>query len=381
VYSVQQVNGLYAHIRGKRVFISDYHTTHTVSLYAMAHSILSALAPDVHINSTPSTSYRCIDISNATIKKRKNGQIYMNALHMGRLVFLKTTSDPVVKLKYIIEAIIHHLLKNDSPGCVPILEFIGKTSDDTLVLCSEQLIIPSISTWVQTLQSRNKSTRLRRMLLRVCRAFIIVQRDAHFTHRDCHTGNVYYDETKQKIQLIDFDWSCIHWRSSIISVPRFLYDTTRDTYGNNYSVDMCIFMRNLGKIVRGAPEFMELVWKPIMRRYEDETKNMIEKFRTEINAINDTIRNNETLLVQYPENSLQYRSQIKHWGEIKSREEHHLVCAMQLYKLSTKDGSVKGEYAHKYGIERSKANFDYRMGYFEWDTMTPRAIELYISKL
>ena len=381
VYSVQNPNGIYATFNGQRDFISNFHTNHTVSLYAMAHSLLDTLPSDVVIEQKNTSKYRAIDISNATIKKRPNGTIYLNAKHQGRTVFLKTTDKPAVKLKYVIEALIHHLLKVASPGCVPRLEFVGKTLDNRLVICSEQLQIPSISTWVQTMQPRNKSIRLRKMLLKVCRAFIIIQRDAQFTHRDCHTGNVYYDETHKKIQFIDFDWSCIRWRKSVISVPRFLYDTTRKAYGNNCSVDMCVFMRNLGRTVRDAPEFMEKIWAPLMQRYEDETRNMIHRFRANINTTVDEINQNKAWIKKYPKSKRFTENQNKEL-EIKRREqEHDLMCAMQLYKLSSKDEKMKGEYAHKYGLKRLKINFDYYMGYFQWESMTPRSIEKFVNNV
>ena len=381
IYSVQNVGGLYATFNGRRDFISNFHTNHTVSLYAMAHSLLAELAHDVIMDTKHTSMYRHIDISQATIKKRRNSTIYLNAKHRGRTVFLKTTNIPAVQLKYVIEAVIHNKLKLSTPGCVPRLEFVGMTPENHLVICSEQLQVPSISTWVQTLGPRNKSNRLRTMLLKVCRAFIIIQRDAKFTHRDCHTGNVYYDETRQKIQFIDFDWSCIRQDSSVISVPRFLYDTTRRTYGHNKSVDMCVFMRNLGRTIRGAPEFIAQIWEPLMQRYEDETRNMVERFRQQIDATVIEFENNEAWMRKYPNSKTFMENENQQLFKKKKQQEHDLMCAMQLYKLSSKKKSLKSEYAHKYGLGRLKKNFDYYMGYFEWESMTPRAIEKFVNNI
>lgn len=380
IYSVQNPTGLYATFNGQRDFISNFHTNHTVSLYAMAHSLLAKFAHDVTIDTKQTSMYRHIDISQATIKKRTNSTIYLNAKHRGRTVFLKTTNNPAVQLKYVIEAVIHHMLKLSSPGCVPRLEFVGMTPENHLVICSEQLQIPSISTWVQTMHCQNKSFRLRKMLLKVCRAFIIIQRDAKFTHRDCHTGNVYYDESRQKIKFIDFDWSCIRQDSSVISVPRFLYDTTRRTYGHNKSVDMCVFMRNLGRTIRGAPEFIAQIWEPLMQRYEDETRNMVERFRQQIDATVIEFEYNEAQIQKYPKSKTFMENENQQLLQKKKQQEHDLMCAMQLYKLSSEKKSLKSEYAHKYGLGRLK-NFDYYMGYFEWESMTPRAIEKFISKI
>lgn len=381
IYSVQNPTGLYATFNGQRDFISNFHTNHTVSLYSMAHSLLATLPRDVIIGTKKTSVYRQIDISQATIKRRTNGTIYLNAKHRGRTVFLKTTDNPAVKLKYVIEAVIHQLLKLSSPGCVPSLEFVGRTPENHLVICSEQLQIPSISTWVQTLGVRNKSIRLRKMLLKVCRAFIIIQRDAKFTHRDCHTGNVYYDESQQKIQFIDFDWSCIRQDSLVISVPRFLYDTTRRTYGHNKSVDMCVFMRNLGRTIRGAPEFIALIWEPLMQRYEDETRNMVEHFRQQIDATVSEFEYNEAWIQKYPKSKKFMKNENQQLLKKKQQQEHDLMCAMQLYKLSSEKKSLKSPYAHKYGIGRLKNNFDYYMGYFEWESMTPRAIEKFVNNI
>ena len=380
IYSVQNPTGMYATFSGQRDFISNFHTNHTVSLYAMAHSLLATLAHDVIIDTKKTFVYRHIDISQATIKKRPNSIIYLNAKHRGRTVFLKTTDNNAVKLKYVIEAVIHHFLKLSSPGCVPSLEFVGMFGNH-LVICSEQLQIPSISTFVQTMRPHNKSIRLRKMLLKVCRAFIIIQRDAKFTHRDCHTGNVYYDESRQKIQFIDFDWSCICHDTSVISVPRFLYDTTRDTYGHNKSVDMCVLMRNLGRVIRGAPQFLAQIWKPLMQRYEDETRNMVERFRQQIDATVSEIEDNQVLIKRYPKSQKFTEKNQQVLLEKKKQQEHDLMCAMQLYKLSSEKKSLKSEYAHKYGLGRLKNNFDYYMGYFEWESMTPRAIEKFVSKI
>ena len=381
IYSVQNPTGMYAMFNGQRDFISNFHTNHTVSLYAMAHSLLATLTHDIIIDTKETSVYRQIDISQATIKKRTNSTIYLNAKHRGRTVFLKTTDNDAIKLKYVIEAVIHRLLKLSSPGCVPSLEFVGMTPENHLVICSEQLQIPSISTFVQTLGARNKSIRLRKMLLKVCRAFIIIQRDAKFTHRDCHTGNVYYDESRQKIQFIDFDWSCICHDTSVISVPRFLYDTTRRMYGHNKSVDMCVFMRNLGKTVRGAPEFISQIWEPLMQRYEDETRNMVERFRQQIDLTDSRVDYNKAWIKKYPKSKKFTENENQVLLKKKQQQEHDLMCAMQLYKMSSEKKSLKSEYAHKYGLGRFKNNFDYYMGYFEWESMTPRVIEKFISKI
>ena len=102
IYSVQNPVGIYATFNGQRDFISNFHTNHTVSLYNMAHSLLAALARDVIIDTKKTSIYRQIDISQATIKRRTNGTIYLNAKHCGKTVFLKTTDNPAMKLKYVV---------------------------------------------------------------------------------------------------------------------------------------------------------------------------------------------------------------------------------------------------------------------------------------
>lgn len=50
------------------------------------------------------------------------------------------------------------------------------------------------------------------------------------------------------------------------------------------------------------------------------------------------------------------------------------TAAMQIYKMSTKDGTLRGVYEHRYGIEKYKNKFEYHMGYYTWTSMTPEDI-------
>lgn len=345
VYNVTSTKGMMANVvKGNAQFTSTLHTSHTVHLYNMAHNILAELrkqAP-VQLLNSPSTLFRHVDLRTATFNKRHKQQniVYLNAQHLGVQVVLKTTSDPATMLKYVLEAVIHILLKANAPSCAPPLYFVGLTESKRLVVCTKQLHIPSVSSWVNTLHRRDNSHKLYYMLLNVCRAFIIIQRDAKFTHRDCHTLNVYYDEAQRMIQFIDFDWSSIRWNNNVISVPRFLYDTTRPGYGTNKSVDLCIFLRCLGKQVRNADIFMQRIWKPLMQRYEDESK--------------------QSLLSKYA-------------GRDKVPGE---ISALQLYKM----GLQNRKYSHANGIEKHGKEFDYYMGYYEWSCMTPRSILQFLNK-
>jgi len=334
-YKISSHSGILVKIRDQETSkrISELHTSYTVHLYHMAHKILSMIKkqPRVEITRKESCTFKQVDIRSAKYNQRKNKKnlVYLNAIHMGQRVIMKTTSDPANMLKYILEAVIHHYLQLKTPRCVPKLCFVGCTKSGRLVTCSEQLVVPPIADWLVTRSDNNEA--LLHMLKNVCHAFRVIQRDAHFTHRDSHTANVYYDERRRIIKFIDFDWSCIQTEQKIVSVPRFLYDTTRPGYGKNRSVDLCIFMRCLGKQLQPGV-FLNKIWKPLMSRYEQDC---------------------ETALT----------------AKMKTEE-----AAMQIYKLSTDTGNIKGKYAHTFGIKRHGKEFDYLMGYYEWNTMTPKAI-------
>tara|TARA_B100000787_G_C16016792_1_gene216692 strand:+ start:123 stop:551 length:429 start_codon:yes stop_codon:yes gene_type:complete len=140
-------------------------------------------------------------------------------------------------------------------------------------------------------------------------------------------------------------------------------------------------MRNLGKTVRGAPEFISQIWEPLMQRYEDETRNMVERFRQQIDLTDSRVDYNKAWIKKYPKSKKFTENENQVLLKKKQQQEHDLMCAMQLYKMSSEKKSLKSEYAHKYGLGRFKNNFDYYMGYFEWESMTPRVIEKFISKI
>lgn len=344
-YRVESVDGMYAKLVGRSDprMIATLHTSYTVRLYHEAHSILSAIKEQnrVQLVNVAADDFKTVDISRATFNRRQNVKnvVYLNAKHLDKTVVLKTTTDPSTMLKYVLEAVIHYHLKLKAPGCVPDLHFIGMADKNRLVVCSEQLTIPSVATWVNTLRRRDNSRALYFMLKNVCNAFAVIQRNAKFTHRDCHTANVYYNERTRQIQFIDFDWSCIRVGDKTISVPRFLYDTTRSSYGKNRSVDLCIFMRCLGHQIKQAPGFLNTIWLPLMRRYERESGALLLQKYAGYDGVS---------------------------GE---------SAAKQLYKMGieTVDGRRK-KYSHTVGYKTHKKEFDYIMGYYEYPCMTPGAI-------
>ena len=351
VYRVQRVDGMYAHLVGRKEprMVSKLHTSYTVRLYHEAHAILMRLRTQqsVQLVHVKADDFKVVDIRNADFNRRQHVKnvVYLNARHMGQLVVLKTTSDPHTMLKYVLEAVIHFSLKQRAPGCVPALHFVGMVDDKRLVVCSEQLQIPSVCTWASKLQRSDNSRALYFMLKNVCNALSVIQRRARFTHRDAHTSNVYYNEQTRQIQFIDFDWSCIWSGRQVVAVPRFLYDTTRAAYGRNRSVDMCIFMRCLGNQIKRAPSFVNRIWLPLMRRYEKESGERLLKKAAGYEGVS---------------------------GE---------VAAIQLYKMGVH--TAKGEpskYSHKTGYRKYGQEFDYIMGYYEWPCMTPHAILLFLRE-
>lgn len=355
VYDISGTSGMYASIVGRdqRKFVAELHTSYTVHLYDKANKILSEIKKQepVHLMSERVYDFKRVDMRGTVSNKRQNAKsvVYTDAYHMGKRVVLKTTSDPHMMLRYVLEAVIHYLLRQRSRTCVPELYFVGMTDSGHLVTCTEQLMLQSVSDWTMKLNRRDNNRHMFWMLKNVCNAMRIIQDRAHFTHRDCHTGNVYYDERNRRILFIDFDWSCIQWRhvyhdpktkqttldTKIISVPRHLYDTTRAEYGKNCSVDMCRFMRCLGQQLERAPIFKERIWAPIMQRYEDECRELLKKKSAGYDGVS---------------------------GD---------TAALQLYKMGL---DAKRKYSHATGYKKYGKEFDYYMGYYEWPCMKPGAI-------
>jgi len=361
VYEISGVSGTHASIAGRdnSKFVAELHTSYTVHLYDKASKILAEIKKQAPVSLVKERTYdfKRVDMTHVDAHKRQNAKsvVYTDAYHMGRRVVLKTTSDPHMMLRYVLEAVIHYLLRQRSRTCVPELYFVGMAPNGTLIVCTEQLMLDSVSDWVMKLNRRDNNRNMFWMLKNVCNAMRIIQERARFTHRDCHTGNVYYDERNRRIQFIDFDWSCIQWHvvhfdpetrqhssiNKIISVPRHLYDTTRAEYGKNHSVDMCRFLRCLGEQLEKAPIFKERIWKPIMQRYEDECRGLLLKKSAGYDGVS---------------------------GD---------TAALQLYKMGL---DAKRKYSHVTGYRKYGREFDYYMGYYEWPCMTPGAIQDFIMK-
>jgi len=338
-WTVTDVSGIYARFEGeaKRIYISGMHTPHTMSLYSVAHQIRDKLRglSVVVLQQGVSNRFKHVDISNAKSQHRHSSKnkLWLAANHIGRQVVLKTTTNPAMQLTYIIEAIIHFLTSQRCPTYIPQLHFIGFAAEDRLVVCSEQLQIPSVTNFMHTLRHPQPDKMVWVMVRTVCMTLRRLQRTAQFTHRDCHINNIYYDMRGSSVQVIDFDWSCIRWSNKILSVPRHLYDTSRPQYGYNRSVDCCVFLRTLGPVLKGkVPTFLKEIYDPLMQRYEDECRAVLKK---------------------------------------KARSD---TAAMQIYRMSTEDGKLRGAYAHRYGLAKYKNKFEYHMGYYTWQTMTPEAI-------
>lgn len=336
-FTVTQTDGLLATLKGqdRRELVSEFHTSHTVSLFAMAHQIKSKLlmAEGVHLQEAQALEFKQVDLrrSKHQLRHSKTDIVWLNATHLSKTVVLKTTTDPLTMLRYILEAVIHHRLAAVCPGCFPTLYFVGFEKRKRLVVCSEQLPTVSVTHFVRELSANNDHA-VWQMARQVCRTVLKVQQRLRFTHRDCHTSNVYYDKQENTVKFIDFDWSSLWWGRSKISVPQYLYDTTRPTYCRNKSVDLCIFWRTLGPTLDRAPHFRDRIYKPLMKRYEEESQRFLRK-----QSAIDT-------------------------------------AAMHLYKASSSDHSMRGHYAHRFGLKKYPTNFEYKMAYYEWACMTPNSI-------
>ena len=338
--SVVSTLGIYAYFDncGKKL-ISELHTNHTVSLYAVATQIRKRLMTmeSVHLRDSESYEFKYVDMRQARHQKRhsETNIVWVNARHLSQNVVLKTTTDHYTQLKYILDAVIHYHVFRICPKYLPKIHFVAFAAGGRLVVCSEQLTSIPVNKIIRSIT--NDTNRVIRDLVHdVCIMLKNMQEKARFTHRDCHVANVYYDIENRKVKLIDFDWSCVRLKYGYLSVPRYLYDTTRETYCHNQSIDMCIFLRTLGPIL--PDEFYYNVYQPLMERYEKQCAQILRE---------------------------------------KSKLEN---AAMQLYKMSSDDKTMKGNYSHKIGLERFPKIFEYAMGYYQWECMTPDAVLQFISK-
>lgn len=320
--------------RTKMVATAALHTPHTISLKKAAFDILERLRkqPTVRWNGDGNHFYDVrVDKMPPLSRHKDKMQLFLNARHMDRRVVLKTTQDHGLMLRYILEAVIQTLLYRRCPESVPRPALVGLTADNRLVFASEELLTPSVTTFIRTVPTTNQ---LLYMSQQFCEMMIRVQA-AGCTHRDTHTSNVYVDPQTMHTRLIDFDWSALKYEQIVLSVPRHLYDSTRELYGRNRSVDCCIFFRSLQKQLADMPamaDYYNTFLTPLMQRYENEC-------REQLTAAKDTV-------------------------------------SRQLYNIAS---SKNGQYSHARGLRRLALDFDYEMGYYEWKTMRPEAI-LYFMK-
>lgn len=325
--------------RQKEVATATLHTPHTITLKKMAFDILERIraSPRVQWNVAGNSFYHVQLTNTKSIKRHRNRmELWTNARHCGRRVVLKTTTDPAYMLRYILEAAIQTLIYRRFPRDVARPALVGLTPDNRLVVCSEELVIPPVTDFIRGGPScRN----LILMSIHFCEMILRMQ-TVGFTHRDSHTSNVYVDPETLQTRLIDFDWSAIRMKNTVISVPRHLYDSTRESYGRNRSVDCCIFFRSLQTQMDDIrhPEvtkFRQRFLEPLMQRYEDEC-------RFKLLGSDDTV-------------------------------------SKQLYRIASSTGGLRGEYGHAYGLKRLFSDFDYEMGYFEWGSMRPEYILEFIA--
>ena len=345
-------HGMLVRVREKNWFTSLFHTTHTISLFSMAFDILKELYKQPHAYvGTGDGVEKQINIQDAIFHPRKKSSVWLNCRHRGQKVVIKSTSDPYMKLRYILDGTIHYLLERCCPTYVPKLHFVSLMDNGDVAICSEQLQIPSLYEWIsktliETRPRRFWNRALWFMMRNVCRAIQRMQQRANFTHRDCHANNVYYDMENKRILFIDFDWSSICVNGKVVSEPRFLYDTTRNDYANNRSLDCCILFRSIVDILmlrnnelNGAFDpFLEHVYFPLFRRYEEES------------------------------------------GRVLKRDCAYSKAAIQLYKINTADKKMNGLFGHGYGMAHTKKEYEYKMGWQQWDCMTPESILAFLNK-
>lgn len=339
VWKTKDQTGLFATFEHspQKVFKSGMHTKHTESVFKMAHSVLNELRNQAQatLGTEASFEFKQVDISKSQKQKRhKNANVlYLRAIHKGEWVVLKTTTDPMTQLIYVVDAIIHHHVHHTSSNYLTRLHFVA-FSGEALVVCSGQMTETSVCEYVNNIRkfSPRPDIAVYNMVESFCLAIRHLQKKSHFTHRDCHTANVYYNPKNRCTRFIDFDWSVVRCGKKIISVPRYLYDTTRPQYGRNRSVDCCVFFRTLGHSLGNCPVFKEKIFDPLMQRYQLDCKQILQRKMDQ--------------------------------GE---------KAAEQLYKMCTKRGNAESEFAHFYALQRNK-DFDYVLGYYTFTSMTPDII-------
>lgn len=331
--------------------ISDFHNTHTESLLCMADELISKLRMEPSVNYQNNgieiSQFKTVYTGNSSTSPGGQSSVLTNCKHMGANVIVKRAISKKDQLRTVLEAVVHLYIEHKHPEFVPKLHFIAFDSDNNLVVCSEQVESTSIHHYImKTLpREQDQSAALKSMLIGVCTALETVQR-SEFTHRDLHTSNIFWDPKTKRVTFIDFDWSCIVVRGKKISIPRFLYDTTRKSYGCNKSVDLCIFIRNLVTTIANQAALRKINLfgnevKKIMVNYQAECKQMLCR-------------------------------------DFDNDQERH--AAFQMYKSCTEDGTIYSEYKHRFGIQRltDSIEFEYRQGYFEWKSMTPSNVKFFL---
>ena len=392
IFSVNKVDGIYVHTREHKspILKAQCHTEHTLSVYRMAYDIYQMLLrkPRVKLVEREAAHANEISLQGARkLNRPAHSAVWVHAKYLDQNVVLKTTTRLSTMYSYIIEAVIHERIMRRSPMYVPKLIRVAFESrpskEDRLVICSEELRShKSVFNWLMELRGSNTNFRLWKMLRMVCKSLDNVQRVSKFTHRDCHCNNVYYDETsrKEKIKFIDFDWSTIDV-GKIVSVPQYLYDTTRPKYGQNKSVDVCVFMRTLGNAIRkiiqkeqelreateftpatmkayryimenGSPvrKFYDHIWKPLMARYEKESRIVLNK-----NA-GDSVAVALFKLNRGPDKSFGHEHGIRNLDMVAK--------AKRALGRKADGGKI----------------FDYRMAHYEYPCMTPKLVIAFLDE-
>jgi len=158
----------------------------------------------------------------------------------------------------------------------------------------------------------------------------------------------------------------------VLALPRYLYDTDRASYGKNRSVDLCVFLRTLGNTLgeilkqegklrstrtftsatsaahrelnqtgSKVKKFIDFIWQPLMKKYEIDSRSVLQTHLMDRNAQQLIKLNRAT------------NGKFSHMHAIASLESK----AMERRKKGRKsDGGLI---------------FDYRMGHYEYQSMTP----------
>lgn len=229
-----------------------------------------------------------VHISKGTKFVEATSMVYLDCEYMGDQCIAKVMHADIDKLELFVESIINIFMSaviNDRFNTFissPDILTMGKVNrkpfekgkSDNYMLVQQK--IGGIEFKYIT-----EGRTLSRALETLCKGLDILQKDYNFAHRDFHGGNVMYDESKNKVYIIDFGFSCFsipQTEGSVQGVETgFGYNPFNEEYRahrkcDNKSHDLCILILSLQWMIH-KPEWLDNLGKEISKKYKDAMAN------------------------------------------------------------------------------------------------------------